>query len=374
MGSKKEILETMMTIIYAIIVLGVLIFVHELGHFLVARWCGVHVERFSIGFGPPIFEWTRGETEYCIAAIPFGGYVKMLGEESLDEVNPSDYHRSFQYQSSGRRALIVAAGPLCNFLLALVLFFVVFVFSGIPTLLPEVGSVEPGSPAELAGFKSGDLIIQINERKITQWDNLSQAIKQWRPGDPPLKIVVDRAGELIVLTVAPEIREVKNIFGEVVKRPIIGITASGRVELRKVSLLDAFVQSFVQMVYITKLFFLTLVKLIQRIVPFKTVGGPILIAQMAKQQAQAGFFPFIHFIALISLNLGILNLLPFPALDGGYLVVFTLEAITRRRFHQKAVEWVQKIGFALLIVLMVAVFYNDLVRLFPSIPDILRGK
>ncbi|HDL89726.1 MAG TPA: RIP metalloprotease RseP, partial [Thermodesulforhabdus norvegica] len=177
MGNKKEILETMMTIIYAIIVLGVLIFVHELGHFLVARWCGVHVERFSIGFGPPIFEWTRGETEYCIAAIPFGGYVKMLGEESLDEVNPSDYHRSFQYQSSGRRALIVAAGPLCNFLLALVLFFVVFVFSGIPTLLPEVGSVEPGSPAELAGFKSGDLIIQINERKITQWDNLSQAIK-----------------------------------------------------------------------------------------------------------------------------------------------------------------------------------------------------
>jgi len=374
MGSKKEILETMMTIIYAIIVLGVLIFVHELGHFLVARWCGVHVERFSIGFGPPIFEWTRGETEYCIAAIPFGGYVKMLGEESLDEVNPSDYHRSFQYQSSGRRALIVAAGPLCNFFLALVLFFVVFVFSGIPTLLPEVGSVEPGSPAELAGFKSGDLIIQINERKIAQWDNLSQAIKQWRPGDPPLKIVVDRAGELIVLTVAPEIREVKNIFGEVVKRPIIGITASGRVELRKVSLLDAFVQSFVQMVYITKLFFLTLVKLIQRIVPFKTVGGPILIAQMAKQQAQAGFFPFIHFIALISLNLGILNLLPFPALDGGYLVVFTLEAITRRRFHQKAVEWVQKIGFALLIALMVAVFYNDLVRLFPSIPDILRGK
>ena len=374
MGNKKEILETMMTIIYAIIVLGVLIFVHELGHFLVARWCGVHVERFSIGFGPPIFEWTRGETEYCIAAIPFGGYVKMLGEESLDEVNPSDYHRSFQYQSSGRRALIVAAGPLCNFLLALVLFFVVFVFSGIPTLLPEVGSVEPGSPAELAGFKSGDLIIQINERKIAQWDNLSQAIKQWRPGDPPLKIVVDRAGELIVLPVAPEIREVKNIFGEVVKRPIIGITASGRVELRKVSLLDAFVQSFVQMVYITKLFFLTLVKLIQRIVPFKTVGGPILIAQMAKQQAQAGFFPFIHFIALISLNLGILNLLPFPALDGGYLVVFTLEAITRRRFHQKAVEWVQKIGFALLIVLMVAVFYNDLVRLFPSIPDILRGK
>ncbi len=364
----------MITVVYAAIVLGILIFVHELGHFVVARRCGVHVERFSIGFGPALFTYNRSGTEYCIAAIPFGGYVKMLGEDTLDEVAPEDYHRSFLFQHPLKKALIVAAGPICNFLLAAVLFFIVFVFAGLPKLMPEVGQVQPGSPAEKAGIKKGDVIVRINDITIDSWELLSETIKKWKPGDPPLTITVKRGQDIISIKVVPRVTEVKNIFGEPTIRPIIGITASGKILVERIGIIEALGQTIWQILYITKLFFLTIVKLIERVVPFKTVGGPILIAQMAKQQAQAGFFPFLNFIALISVNLGVLNLLPFPALDGGHLIVFLIEAVTGKRISQKTTEWIQRIGFALLIVLMIFVFYNDLLRVFPSIPDVFRGK
>ncbi len=364
----------MTTVIYAAIVLGVLIFVHELGHFLVARRCGVHVERFSIGFGPSLFTYEKDGTEYCIAAIPFGGYVKMLGEDSLDEVDPSDYHRSFLFQSPLKKAMIVAAGPISNFLLAAVLFFIVFVFAGLPQLMPEVGQVQPGSPAEKAGIRKGDVIVRINEISIDRWELLSETIRKWKPGDPPLAVTVKRGTELITFKIVPKITRVKNIFGELTVRPIIGITASGKVTIKKIGVFEAFAETLWQIIYITKLFFLTIVKLIERVVPFKTVGGPIMIAQMAKQQAQAGFFPFLNFIALISVNLAVLNLLPFPALDGGHLLVFAVEGLSGRRLSQKATEWIQRVGFALLIVLMIFVFYNDLVRIFPTIPDWFKGR
>lgn len=364
----------MTTVLYAALVLGILIFVHEFGHFIVAKWAGVMVQKFSIGFGPALVSRKKGETEYCLAAIPFGGYVKMLGEDSLDDISPEDYNRTFLSQPLYKRFLIVAAGPFMNLLLAVVLFFVVFALAGVTHLKPEVGEIQPGSPAEAAGLKKGDLIVKVNEASVSSWEELANFIAKWKPGDEPLRIMILRDGEYLVLSVTPSYRQVKNLFGETITKPVIGITASGKVELKKVGVLGAAVQSIIQTATVCKLFFITVVKLIQRIIPFETLGGPILIAQMAGQQAQEGFFPFIAFMALISVNLAVINLLPFPALDGGHLLVFTLEAITGRRFHQKVLEWIQRIGLAFLIILMIAVFYNDLVRIFPSLPDLVKNK
>lgn len=361
----------MITIISAVVVIGLLILVHELGHFLVAKKTGVRVERFSIGFGPVLFSVKKGETEYCLSAIPFGGYVKMLGEGNVDEVSPLEYHRSFAHRPVWVRMAIVAAGPIANVMLALLFFWLVYGIAGIPYLVPEIGEVTAGSPAESAGIRKGDVIIQVNGQSVKSWNEVSDIIQTWREDKGPIEVVVQRESELIAFRVTPRIQETQNLFGEKIQRPMIGVVASGKVNIEKVGILKGLMKSFEQMISVTQLFFITLFKLIQGILPFNTIGGPVLIAQMAGQQAQAGFFPFLNFTALLSLNLAVINLLPFPALDGGHLLIFSIEAITRRKIHEKVLERIQQVGFALLIVLMVAVLYNDIVRIFPWIPGIL---
>lgn len=360
----------MITIVSAVVVIGLLILVHELGHFTVAKKTGVLVERFSIGFGPVLFSVKRGETEYCLSAIPFGGYVKMLGEGDSSEVLPSEYHRSFAHKPLWVRMAIVAAGPVANAVLALVFFWIVYTLAGVPYLLPEIGEVSPGSPAEQAGIRKGDLIIKLDGQDVRSWNDVSDRIQKWSDDKGPMEFVIQRDEEVIAVRITPRVQETKNLFGETVKRPMIGVMASGRVTIEKVGPIVGLAKSIEQLVTITGLFFVTLGKLIQGILPFNTIGGPILIAQMAGQQAQAGFFPFINFMALLSLNLAVINLLPFPALDGGHLLIFSIEAIIRRKIHEKVIERIQQIGFALLIVLMVAVFYNDIVRIFPWIPGL----
>jgi len=360
----------MVTIFSAIIVIGLLILVHELGHFIVAKRTGVKVERFSIGFGPVLFAVKRGETEYCISAVPFGGYVKMLGEGNVEEVDPSEYHRSFAHKPVWARMAIVTAGPLANVFLAVVFFWVVYTVAGMPYIIPEIGEVSPDSPAQQSGIQKGDLILKVNGQDVRTWQEVADKIQAWREGDEPIEFIIQRGEELIALRVTPRVQETTNLFGEKVFKPMIGVMASGRVNIEKIGPFKAFAKSLEQIVSVTWLFFVTLGKLIQGILPFNTIGGPILIAQMAGQQAQAGFFPFLNFIALLSLNLAVINLLPFPALDGGYIVLFAIEAVTRRRIREKIVERIQKIGFALLIVLMIAVFYNDIVRIFPWIPGL----
>ncbi len=354
------------TIASTILVLGVLIFVHELGHFLVARRMGVTVLRFSFGFGPKIVGFQRGDTEYRISLIPLGGYVKMLGEDPDDEENGNSRERpdSFASQPVRKRMAIVAAGPLSNLALALVIFTLLYAFYGIPHLTAEVGTITEGSPAEQAGMQPGDKVVSINGRPIAQWDELSETIQEL--GDKPLIIVLQRGQETRTLTVTPEVREVKNLFGETVKRPVIGVGASQKVEVEKVNPLMAGYYSVVQTVTLCKLFLLTIVKLIQQVLPMNTLGGPILIAQMAGQQAQEGLVNLVHFIALISVNLAVLNLLPIPILDGGHLFFFTIEAIRKRPLPLQNIEMAQRVGMVLLLVLMVFVFYNDIMRLIPG--------
>lgn len=352
------------TIVSTAIVLGILIFVHELGHFLVAKRSGVTVLRFSLGFGPKVVGVTRGGTEYRLSLIPLGGYVKMLGEDTEEEVTEEQRAGAFSTQPVFKRIGIVLAGPLSNFLLAIVIFTFLFAFYGIPQRAPEIAAVSPGSPAEQAGLQAGDTIVSANGKDISTWDDLSESIE--KQGQAPLSLQVLRDGRQVSTTVTPTVNEVKNLFGETVSRPVIGITAAEKFTVKEVNPLLAGYYALSQTWTLSKLFVLTVVKLVQRIVPLETLGGPILIAQMAGQQAQEGVLNLLNFIALISVNLAVLNLLPIPVLDGGHIFFFLIEAILGKPLSLKKVEMAQKVGLIVLLALMVVVFYNDIMRLFPG--------
>ncbi|MGD8981323.1 MAG: RIP metalloprotease RseP [Desulfobacterales bacterium] len=347
-----------------IIVLGVLIFFHELGHFLVARVLGVGVERFSLGFGPKLIGKTIGITEYRISAIPLGGYVKMVGESPDSELNPSDIPISFTHKHVFKRILIVAAGPFFNILLALIIFFGIFQISGLLILKPGIGDVNEGTPAYMAGLKKDDLVVSIDGVDISSWEDMANAIMASK--GKTLAISVLREDKVLTKNVTPEVKKFKNIFNEDVDRYVIGITASGEVFKKDLNFFQAVSESINQTYQITALTIKGIVKLFQGTVSPKTLGGPIMIAQMAGQQAKEGVVNLIFFIALISINLAILNFLPIPVLDGGHLLFFFIEAIKGSPVSIRVREISQQAGIFVLILLMIYVFYNDIARVFLS--------
>ena len=355
----------MTTNIFAfIIVLGVLIFFHEFGHFLIARLFGVGVEKFSLGFGPRLFGKKVGRTDYRLSAIPLGGYVKMIGEEPDAEIDPVDIPVSFTHKHVAKRMLIVAAGPFFNLLLAVIIFLGIFLISGLFVLKPSVGSVKDGSPAYAAGLKAGDLIAAINGVNISTWDEMAELINASK--GKALTVALQRGESTLETRITPELVGSKNIFGEDVQRHVIGITASGESYSKKLNPLQAFTQSLVQTYKIAELMVIIIAKLITGDISTDTIGGPIMIAQMAGDQAKAGIGNLISFIALISINLAIINLLPIPVLDGGHLLFFCIEAIKGRPVSIKVREIAQQVGLFLLILLMILVFYNDITRIFFS--------
>ena len=357
----------MLTTLFAtVIVLGILIFVHELGHFLVAKRMGVTVLRFSLGFGPKLIGITRGGTEYCISMIPLGGYVKMLGENPEEEVQQADRTTAFSEQKVTKRLAIVLAGPLSNFVTAIFIFTFLFAFFGIPEQAPDVGSVNPGSPAEQAGLQPGDRVLSIDGQPIRTWEDLSGTIEKL--GLHPLSLRVKRDDSEFSLTVTPHIEEARNLFGETIKRPLIGITIPDTTIVRSVNPLAAGYYAIAHTCRLTGLFFTMVVKLIERIVPLNALGGPILIAQMAGKVAQKGIVDLLNFMAFISVNLAVLNLLPIPVLDGGHVFFFLIEAALGKPLSIKKIEFAQKVGVVALLSLMAVVFYNDIMRLgLPSI-------
>lgn len=347
-----------------IIVLGVLIFFHELGHFLVARMLGVGVEKFSLGFGPKLVGKKIGITEYQISAIPLGGYVKMVGESPDSELDPSDIPISFTHKHVFKRILIVAAGPLFNILLAMIIFFGIFQISGLLILKPGIGDVNEGSPAYMAGLKKDDLVVSIDGVDISSWEDMANAIMASK--GKTLAISVLRGDTILTKNVTPEVKKFKNIFNEDVDRYVIGITASGEIFKKDLNFFQAFSESINQTYQITSLTIKGVVKLFQGTVSPKTLGGPIMIAQMAGQQAKEGVVNLIFFIALISINLAILNFLPIPVLDGGHLLFFFIEAIKGSPVSVKVREISQQAGIFVLILLMIYVFYNDIARVLLS--------
>ncbi|HET9883255.1 MAG TPA: RIP metalloprotease RseP [Candidatus Binatia bacterium] len=348
------------SILAAVVGLGVLIVFHEFGHFLFAKLSGVGVLTFSVGFGPKLWVKKKGETEYALSAFPLGGYVKMVGEDPEEEVKAVDLERSFAHKSLLKRTAIVAAGPGFNLLLAVFLLMVVFLFYGVPVLSNLVGAVEPDSPAAQAGIQKGDRIVAVDGQAVTAWDDLSSAIKQ--SGGQPLALRVQRSGEEMAMTVQPRKREVKNIFGELKEDWMIGIGSQVSIEKGDPGL--AVSKAFIQTYEYSKLTLIGLYKMITREVSPRNLGGPILIAQMAGQQAQEGIGSFLAFLAVLSINLGVLNLLPVPVLDGGHLFFFAVEAIIGRPVSLKYREKAQQVGIFLLLLLMIFAFANDIFRLF----------
>jgi regulator of sigma E protease len=355
----------MSTSIFAfIIVLGILISFHELGHFIVARLFGVGVEKFSIGFGPKIFGKRIGNTDYCVSAIPLGGFVKMVGEDPNADVSPDDISVSFTHKHVLKRILIVAAGPFFNLLLAMIIFFGMFQIYGTFILEPSIGEVKENSPAFREGLETGDRILAINEIPIERWEVLAKIISE--SNGEELVLHIQRNESIIVANVKPELITSKNIFGEDFQRYVIGITSSGNGFSKELNFFQAFSESIIQTYNISKLTIVSIVKLIQGTISTKTLGGPLMIAQMAGQQAEEGISNLLFFIALLSINLAIINFLPIPVLDGGHLVFFFIEAATGRPVNVKFREIAQQVGIFVLIMLMIYVFYNDITRMFFS--------
>lgn len=343
-----------------IVVLGVLIFFHELGHFLVARLFGVGVEKFSLGFGPRLFGRQVGMTDYRISLIPLGGYVKMVGDEPDGELSPELEPLSFVHKSVSKRFLIVAAGPLFNLLLAVAIFFGVFAATGVYIHQATIGEVQADMPAAEAGLTGGDRILAVDSVPVDSWEEMAERIGE--SDGRAIALRVERSGEIVDVSLQPTLSTTKNLFGERIERYVIGITSGSDFVQQPLGLFEAFAESVVKTYEIVELTVVSVLKLIQGKLPATTIGGPIKIAKMAGAQAKEGVINLLVFTAVISVNLGILNFLPIPVLDGGHLVFFTIEAATRRPVSNKIREIAQQIGIFLLILLMIFVIYNDIVN------------
>jgi regulator of sigma E protease len=354
----------MNSLISFIVVLGVLIFVHELGHFLFAKLFGVRVLKFSLGFGNKVVGRKWGETEYLLSTFPLGGYVKMYGEQPGEEITEENKEVSFSHKKIWQRFGIVFGGPLFNLLFAVLIFLFMFAFAGLPGPVDStlIGQVSPGSVAEKVGLQAGDVILSIDKEPTDSWIRVSEMIKD--SGGKEVELVVDRNGRELTFAATPAMEKVKNLFGEEVgERFMLGITRSDEVEYEKVSLGTAVKAAFIQTWNLIYLTILGIVKIFQQVVPASELGGPIRIAEIAGQQMEAGWMNLLYFMGLLSVNLGVLNLLPIPVLDGGHLVFLSLEAIRRRPLSEQSMIRAQKVGIALLGSLMIFVFYNDIARI-----------
>ena len=426
-----------MTLIYFLIVIGILVFVHEFGHFIMAKRAGVRVEKFSLGMGPKLFGYKKGDTEYVISALPLGGYVKMAGENPDEE--PTGSPDEFQSKTVWQRAKIAFTGPLTNIVLAFIVMPFVFMV-GTYTLGPaKVGYVEKGSPAEHQGFMVGDIIEKINKRNIADWEKAEMLIAV-NP-DTDLAVVIDRNGEKKTLALRPRLDPEQKIgtsglypdfpaevgrlrpgypaeksdlkvndkiiavdgkpvyywnqFSSAVKKSngkkltltvergekhlpisvtpvedngkyVIGIEPVIRMIFKKYGFVESLGLGFDKTIEFIDLTFITLKKLMTFNLSIKTLGGPVLIAQMSGKAAAAGLSAFLSFLAMISISLGIINLVPIPILDGGLILFLIIEAIRKKPLTRKTMEVAQSIGAAVLITLIAVVSYNDVVRMFFS--------
>jgi regulator of sigma E protease len=364
----------MINIIYGILGLSLLILVHEFGHYLAARLVNVKVLTFSLGFGKKLLKFRKGETEYALSAVPLGGYVKMLGESSDEEVDEEDIPRSFSHKSPGVRIFIAFAGPFFNLLLAVVLFFLVLV-SGYNVLSAKVGTVEKGYPAYEAGIREGDVIVAIEGKKIGEFQDLMQALADAPAG--ALKFTVLRGGRLLDLVITPKEVEAKNIFGDLIKTKRIGVSPAGDVLSKRESAWGAASRAVSQTYNLSTMTVMAFGKLIQGSISRKEIGGPLTKLQMAPKQAEQGKSSFIYFIGFISISLAILNLCPIPVLDGGYILLSLIEFVIRRKLPDNVMNGAQYVGLAIIVTLMFFALGNDLDRtwhIYDKFGKIIGGK
>ena len=358
-------------------VLTIVVFFHELGHFLMARLCGIKVLVFSIGFGPEIAGFNdRYGTRWKISAVPLGGYVKFFGDDNAASVpdqaaaaSMSDAERkdSFMFQPVGSRAAVVAAGPIANFVLAIAIFAAIFMTVGKQTTSARVDTVQPASAAEAAGFKPGDLVIAINGEKIESFSDM-QRIVSISAGET-LSIDVDRGGAPITLKATPQLKELKDNFGNVHRLGVLGISRSmspGDIKTEKAGPLRAVVMGAQETWFVVDRTLAYIGGVFVGREAADQLGGPIRIAQVSGQVATAGFTALIHLTAVLSVSIGLLNLFPIPLLDGGHLLFYAIETIRGRPLSERAQEVGFRIGLAIVVMLMIFATFNDILRLATS--------
>lgn len=348
------------SIVSVIILLGVLIFFHEFGHFLAARAAGVGVLKFSLGFGPKIIGKKIGKTEYVLSLIPLGGYVKLLGEDGNEKLSIEDEKMSFIKKPVWKRILIVFAGPFFNFLLAVLIYAFIYMY-GIPTLSNVVGEVQKKSPAFEAGMKKGDKIISIKGSKVTYWEEIKPIITESK--GQQLEFVVERETQTKKIFIKPKLSKTHNILGEEVSAYLIGITPSNNVVIERRNLSQASIIALKKTWQFSELTIIVFVKMIKGDMSPRNLGGPIFIAQAAGAVAKEGIVPFLFLMALLSVNLAVINLFPVPILDGGHIMFSIIEFVRRKPLSMKWQEIFQQIGFVLLMMLMIFVIMVDIERM-----------
>ncbi len=349
-----------MGILISLLVLSFLIFFHELGHFIAARFFGVQVDVFSIGFGKKLYTKMIGKTEWSISAIPLGGYVKMKGQDDSDPTKISYDDDSYTTKRPWQRIIILLAGPFANFLLAFFLYLAIATI-GVPKMLPSVGVVGENTPALQAGLQKGDKILAINLTPVAYWEDIGKLINGSTA--TTIHVLIQRKNERIDLQVTPKVIEDKNIFEEPIKRKIIGISPLGEQTTVTYDLTDGVEYAWEETKKASVLIFKSVQKLITGAVGTDKLGGIITIVDVTAQASSAGIVALFFFTALISVNLGVLNLLPIPALDGGH-IMFNLYEMIRGKAPSEAVLYRLTVGgWALLLGLMFLGLYNDVNRL-----------
>lgn len=351
------------TILAAVFVLGVLVFLHEFGHFIVAKLVGIRVERFSVGFPPRIAGVKIGETDYCISAIPLGGYVKLAGmiDESLDKDTIRGEPWEFQSKSIPKRVSTILAGPAMNFILAVVLFAGLIFYNGVaePKNITAIGEVTPDFPAAKAGMVKGDRILAINGQPVETWDQMTKIIHALP--DKDVVIRWEHAGQVREDTLHTRAERMP-IGGKVQVVGLIGI--SPELRIRKIGLLASLGQGFDRTIYLTKMIYVSIEGLFTGRESLKSLGGPVMIAKLAGESVRSGFGSLLAFMAFLSLNLALLNVLPIPGLDGGHLVLLGIEAVIRKPLSVKTRVAIQQVGMAILFALIILVIFNDIRNVF----------
>lgn len=351
-----------------LVVLTVLVFVHELGHYLVARRAGVRIEVFSIGFGPELFGWTdRLGTRWRVSAIPFGGYVRMFGDadaasmpgEGLDTMTPEQRAVSFHHKPLGARAAILAAGPGANFLFAAIVLAGLYATLGQPYTAPKVGQVVPDSAAAAAGIEPGDVFVSLDGARINRFEDVQQAVRL--NTGTAMQVVVDRDGKDVTLTVTPKVTEQTDRFGNHYSYGLLGVVGDGVNYVRR-NPVSALWEAAKETVNMSAGELRGLGQIILGTRTTEELGGPLRIAKMSHEFAQGGLASILNFMALLSVNLGLVNLFPIPVLDGGHLLFYAAEALRGRPLGRRTQEVGFRLGLALVLTLMVFATWNDLMQ------------